>query len=179
MSSVAGVYAQALYDLTKENGASDAVLQQMHALDEGFRAEPDFIRLLCAANLTKAERCGILEDSFGGKIHRDLLSFLKILTEKGYMRHFSEICKAFAGLYNEEHGILEVRAVSAIALSQEQKQRLCQKLADITGKRISLISRVDPACLGGIRLDYDGKQVNDTLQHRLERIRSLLSETVL
>ena len=179
MSSVASVYAQALYGLKKEDGTAEAVLEQLAALDESFSQEPAFVRLLSAANISKAERCEILDKSFRGKIDLDLLSFMKILTEKGYMRHFSDCVKAFRQLYNEDNGILDVQAVSAVALTQQQKDRLCEKLAAITGKRISLQNCIDPACLGGIRLNYDGKQVDDTLQHRLSSIKALLSETVL
>ncbi len=179
MSSVATVYGQALYGLAKDNGQDAAVLQQMAALDESFRAEPEFIRLLCAANLTKAERCQIVDSSFRGRVEQCLLNFMKILTEKGYIRHFSQCCKVYRGLYNEDHGILEVRAVTATALTQQQFDRLRDKLAGLTGKVISLHNSIDPSCLGGVRLDYDGKRLDDTLQHRLDSMRSLLANTVL
>lgn len=179
MSNVATIYAQALYDLVKEEERTDAVLSQITALEESFSKEPNFIRLLGTANLTKAERCQVLDNSFRGRVDQNLLNFMKILTEKGYMRHFSDCRKAFLQLYNSDHGILEVKAVTAVALTQDQKQRLCEKLAAITGKTVSLHNSIDPACLGGIRLDYDGKRVDDTVQHRLDKIRTLLSDTVL
>jgi len=179
MSGAATVYSQALYGLAKDEGQEAAVLQQMTALAESFRAEPDYIRLLCAANLSKAERCEILDRSFRGKVTSNLLNFMKLLTEKGYMRHFLECCKVYRNLFNEDHGILEVTAVTATALTSAQTMRLQEKLAAITGKTISLQNSIDPACLGGVRLDYDGKRVDDTVQHRLDSIRALLSDTVL
>ena len=42
-----------------------------------------------------------------------------------------------------------------------------------------LTNRIDPSCLGGIRLDFDGKSVEDTLAHRLENLRHLLNNTIL
>ena len=179
MSGVGTVYGQALYGLAKDEGLDASVLRQMTALDEGFRAEPDYIRLLCAANLSKAERCKILDDSFRGKVEPCLLNFMKILTEKGYMRHFSDCRKTFGALYNEDHGILEVTAVTATALTEDQSRRLSEKLAGITGKTILLQNKLDPGVLGGVRLDYDGKRVDGTVQHRLDSIRNLLSSTVL
>lgn len=179
MSSVGTIYGQALYSLAKEEGLANAVLQQMTALDESFRAEPEFIRLLCAANLTKDQRCGIVDESFRGKVEQCLLNFMKLLTEKGYLRHFSDCCKVYREQYNVDHGILEVRAVTAAPLTEQQHDRLRDKLAGITGKTVALICSVDPQCLGGVRLDYDGKRLDDTLQHRLDNIRALLADTVL
>ena len=176
--SVATVYAAALFDLAVEEGKSREVLQQMQVLDGVFREEPDFIRLLCSANVPKTERCQIL-DSLRGKTEPCILNFMKLLTEKGYMRHFSACCKEYRALYNEANGILEVRAVSAVPLTSAQEDRLRGKLADMTGKEICLLCTVDETVLGGMRLDYDGKRLDDTLQHRLESIRSLLANTVL
>ena len=179
MSQVGTVYAQALYSLTKEDSCSEDVLKELAVLNESFSEEPKFLNLLSAPNLSKEERCGILDESFRGKVHPYVLNFLKILTQKGYMRSFSDCCKAYRRLYNEDHGILEVFAYTAIALSEEQKERLSQKLQAVTGKTVDLYNRVDPECLGGVRLDYDGKRVDDTVAHRLGSISALLKNTVL
>ena len=179
MSQVGTVYAQALYSLTKDEACSEAVLKELAVLNESFENEPKFLHLLSAPNLSKDERCGILDQSFRGKVHPYVLNFLKILTEKGYMRRFSDCCKAFRQLYNEDHGILEVFAYTAIPLNEDQKGRLSQKLQAVTGKTIDLCNRVDPGCLGGVRLDYDGKRVDDTVSHRLNDISALLKNTVL
>ena len=69
--------------------------------------------------------------------------------------------------------------MTAVPLTQAQSQRLSEKLASITGKTIELSNRVDPACMGGVRLNYDGKQLDDTVMHRLDAIGSLLRSTVL
>ena len=179
MSQVGTVYAQALYALTKDENCSEAVLQELMVLNASFEQEPKFLHLLTAPNLSKEERCGILDRSFREKVHPYVLNFLKILTEKGYMRRFSDCCKAFRQLYNEDHGILEVFAYTAIPLTDDQKERLSQKLQAVTGKTIDLINRVDPGCLGGVRLDYDGKRVDGTVEHRLSSISALLKNTVL
>ena len=179
MTSVGTVYAQALYSLAKDEGCSEAILKELAVLQESFAAEPDFPRLLAAPNLSKEERCAIVDSSFRDKVHPYLLNFMKILTEKGYMRHFADCCKAYRQEYNRDHGILEVTAVTALPLNEEQVDRLTEKLAKVTGKTIDLVNRIDPAVLGGVRLDYDGMRVDDTVSHRLASIGALLKNTVL
>lgn len=179
MTQIGMVYGQALYALAKEENLSDVVLEELKALSAGFSQEPDFLRLLSAPNLPKEERCRIVDSSFRGKVQPYVLNFLKLLTEKGYTRHFSECVDAYRDQYNQDHGILPVKAVTAVPLTPEQTEKLTVKLAKITGKSIELINQVDPGCLGGVRLDYDGKRVEDTVAHRLEAIRSMLKNTVL
>lgn len=179
MTGVGSVYGEALYTLAREEGLSQTILQQLKVLDSCFAAEPDFIRLLGAPNLPKAERCQILDQSFRGKIEPYLLNFLKILTEKGYMRHFSDCVGAYRELYNRDNGILPVTAVTAVPMTDKQVAALTMKLQQITGKRIELVSKLDPNVLGGMRLDYDGKRVDDTVAHRMDAVRNMLKNTVL
>lgn len=179
MTQIASVYGEAMYSLAKDNHLLDPILEEMNALKAGFEENPDFVRLLSTPNLSKEQRVSILDDSFSGKIQPYLLNFLKILTEKGYVSQFPGCCEAFRDLYNRDMGILPVTAVTAVPLSGEQTARLQEKLSDMTGRKIALSNRVDPQCLGGVRLDYDGKQLNDTIAHRFQAIRELLTDTVL
>ena len=179
MNRIGTVYGQGLYALAKEEGLDGTILEQLQVLESCFEAQPDFVKLLASYNLSKQERIGILEESFRGKVHDYVLNFLKLLTEKGYIRHFSACCRAYREQYHADNGILEVRAVSAMPLTEDQKHRLTDKLAGMTGKQITLICREDPAVLGGIRLNFDGKQVDGTVQSRLEAMSNLLKNTVL
>ena len=179
MTEVGNVYGESLYELAREEALTELIGEQLAVLQTVFQQEPDFIRLLSSPNLTKAERCQILDDSFRGKVHPYVLNFLKILTEKGYMRHFGDCCDAYTGHFDQDNGILRVTAVTAVALNKEQADRLTQKLTGITGKKIALKNRIDSTVLGGVRLDYDGQRLDDTVSHRMASIRDLLSKTVL
>ena len=54
-----------------------------------------------------------------------------------------------------------------------------KKLEQLTGKTIDLSCRVDPAVMGGVRLDYDGKRVDGTVRSRLDAVDKMLKNTVL
>lgn len=179
MTEVGSVYGQALYDLALEEALTKPVLDELEVLLLGFEAEPDFVRLLSTPTLTKQERCQILDQSFRGKVQPYVLNFLKILTEKGYMRHFSDCCTAYREQYYKDNDILLVKAVTAVPMTKEQLVKLTRKLGTITGKQIELRNQVDPDVLGGVRLDYDGKRLDDTVSHRLEAVRTMLKNTVL
>ena len=179
MTEVGNAYGLALYDLAKSEALTDRILKELDILRQSFEAEPEFLKLLGTPSLTKQERCRILDDSFRGRIQPYLLNFLKILTEKGYIRHFFHCCDAYRQQYNRDNGILPVTAVTAVAMTGSQQLRLKEKLEALTGKTVELHCRIDPNCMGGVRLDYDGKRVDDTVAHRLNGIRSVLKNTVL
>lgn len=179
MTEVATTYGQALYDLARDEGLSRQLLSELSALDQSLRGEPGFAQLLSAPNIPKDERIRILDHSLGGKVHPYVLNFLKILTERGYVKHFSGCCQMYRQQYNRDNGIVPVTAYTAVPLSDELRQKLTRKLSAVTGKTIELDCRIDPETLGGVRLDFDGKQVDGTIRRRLEDIRGILKNTVL
>ena len=179
MTQAGSVYGEALYSLALEGNLTDRILEELNVLNQCLTDEPEFIRLLSSPNLSKQERCTVLDDSFRGQVHPYVLNFMKILTEKGYMKYFSDCCKAYEEHYNLDNGILPVTAITAVALTGAQAEKLSEKLSRVTGKQVKLLQKVDPSVLGGVRLDYDGKRLDDTVSHRMDAIRGLLKDTVL
>ena len=179
MTQAANTYAQALYDLAKDEGLGKTILSELTVLKGVFTENPDYCKLLSTPDLPKQERCQILDEAFREKVHPYVLNFLKILTQKGYIRQFSRCCDAYRNFYNEDNGILVVKVVSAVELNSAQKEKLTGKLETTTGKQIDLQCSVDETMLGGLRLNYDGKQVDGTVKNRLDSIGKLLKNTVL
>ena len=179
MTEIANTYGQALYDLAKEENLTKDILSQLTVLKEVFKCEGSFVQLLCTPSIPKHERTQVLDDSLRASVHPYVLNFLKILTEKGYIKHFSDCCELFRQQYNADNGILAVTAVTKLPLSDELKKKLTDKISAVTGKTIDLVNKVDSEVLGGVRLDLDGKSVDGTVRARLDEIRSVLKNTVL
>ena len=44
----------------------------------------------------------------------------------------------------------------------------------MTGHPVELTTKTDPLCIGGVRLDIDGKRLDGTVRERLDAMRALL-----
>lgn len=179
MSDIGLAYGQALYGLARDESLSEPIFRQLQALQESFQAEPDFLRLLGLPDIPIQERCKILDGCFADKLHPYVLNFLKLLTEKRLARYFPDCVRTYREQFEVDHNILPVTAVTAVPLSADQVARLAEKLSRDTGKTAQVENRVDPSCLGGVRLDYDGKRVDGSVANRMESVRRLLKNTVL
>ena len=179
MTGAGCLYGQALYSLARDEGLAESVLNEITVLEESFSREPDFLRLLNSPNVPREERCTILDECFRGSVHSYVLNVLKLLMEKGHILQFRQCAETYRDLFYEENQILPVQATTAVALTAGQCDRLTEKLSGLTGKNVRLTNRVDPAVLGGVCLDYDGRRLNDTVAHRLDEIKGLLANTVL
>ena len=179
MSDIANHYAEALFDLAREAQALDDVLDDMQKISEAFVCTPALGRLLSSHEVSREEKRALLDNCFGGVVHTYVLSCLKLMTDQGRIGALERAAKRFKDMYNEEMGILTVRVTAAGPLSDEQRNKLIQKLEAMTQKRIELTMAIDEACLGGIRLEYGGVCTDDTIRHRLDELKRQLQSAAV
>ena len=178
MTKIGKIYGGALYELAAEEGLEAQMLEELEQVEQLFAAWPDYEKLLALPSVPKAQRCQALDEALRGRIQPYLLNFLKILTERGQIRALRDCRKEYRARYNAAHGILEATAVAAVPLSEAQKTALTEKLNRLTGKTVQLAVKVDPACLGGVRLEMGGAEFDGTVQARLDALRCSLAATV-
>ena len=179
MTQIAKNYADALYELARDEGLDEQIYAQLRELQALMEENPDYVRLLSAPNLPKPERLAALDEAFSGRVHPYLLHFLKLLCERGHIRELKDCAIQYRRRRNADLGILDAVAITAVPLRAELREKLRARLQALTGKQIELQYRVDPGVLGGIRLEYDGKALDGTIRSRLAGIEKTLSETVI
>ena len=178
MTEIARMYGGSLYDLAAEEGLETRILEELDAVADILKQDPEYLHQLSIPSIRKKERCALLDKAFEGA-HPYLVNFLKLLCEEDLLGELPGCLRAYQDRYNVDHNILEVTAVSAIALTAPSREKLLAKLQKMTGKNIVLTETVDPAVLGGLRLDMDGTRLDGTVQRHLERLRTEIDGAVL
>lgn len=179
MTQIAKNYADALYELARDEGLDEQIYAQLREIQALMEENPDYVRLLSAPNLPKPERLAALDEALSGRVHPYLLHFLKLLCERGHIRELKDCAIQYRRRRNADLGILDAVAITAVPLRAELREKLRARLQALTGKQIEMQYRVDPGVLGGIRLEYDGKALDGTVRSRLAGIEKTLSETVI
>ena len=175
MTEIARMYGGSLYDLAAEEGLDGRILEELDQAAALLKSNPEYLHLLSIPSIPKKERCGLLDEALRGRVHPYLLNFLKILCEKGTLRELPGCARAYRLRYNQAHGILEAAAVTAVPMTEDQTARLHEKLEAVTGKKIDLKTKVDPAVLGGIRLEIEGTELDGTVKNRLASLRNTIA----
>lgn len=179
MTQTARVYGGSLYELAVDEQLVEAIMEQMEQVREIFRENPDYMKLLCEPSLPKGERTGLVESAFGTQAERYLVNFIKILCERNILREYSGCCEEYRRRYNADHGIAEAVVTSAVVLSEDQMEALKQKLEKISGKKISLTQKKDPAVVGGLCVELEGRLLDGTVQSRLSGLSRKLNEIIV
>ena len=179
MTEYARVYGDSLYDLASEEKLTDAILEQMQEVKEIFRENPEYITLLSEPSIKKEERTDLIDKAFGEDTEKYLVNFLKILCEKNILREYEGCVEEFTKRYNADHGIIEAVVTSAVALSSDRKKALKEKLEKVSGKKVSLVTKVNPAVIAGIKVELEGVEMDGSVRGRIKDISKRLSDTII
>ena len=179
MTQTAQTYGESLYELARDEQLGGEILSQLQQVVSILQEHPQYVSLLSQPSVPKKERCGVLDESFRGQIHPYLLNFLKILTENRTISQLPGCEEAYRRRYNEDNGILEVTAVTAVPLTGALHEKLQARLAELTGKTIHLTNRIESDTLAGIRLELPGKHMDGTARSRLHDLQATLRNMVI
>lgn len=176
--STAVEYGNALYLVAEELGIVDAMERDTRTLAAALREQPKYLHLLDSPALSRKERERLIDEAIGSLDER-LTNLMKLLAASHSLHIMPKVLNAFEALSDERHGILRVEAISAVALTAEQADRLTERLQQRTGSTVILKNTVDPSVLGGIRLRGMGEQIDGTLRARLDGLESALEQMIV
>ena len=179
MTKTEQVYGGSLYELAREEGLTEQILEELQQLIALFDAEPDYWRFLDTRSIPKETRCAALDEALKGRVQPYLLNFLKILCENGTAGQLKGCAREYRRRYHEDHNIVEVRAITAIPMQERLQQALQTKLEAVLGKTVELTCKVDPACMGGVLLELPGRQLDGTVKHRLDALAASLKTAAM
>ncbi len=171
MTELAKEYGAGMYALAAEEKIEKDVLAEMGTLRRCFKEQPKFVRLLSNMSLSKEERLQIIDSTLRGQVNAYVLNFLKILCERGALSEFAGCEEAYRELYNQEHGVVEAHVTTGEKMSDDQRERLIEKLRQMTGKEVVLLEKIDPKVMGGVLQEMNGERYDNTVRHRLESVR--------
>ena len=174
MSNISRAYADALFEICIEENSLEEIMQQSAQLAEIMAANPEFVKLLNAPTVTKEEKTDLVDKVFSGKINKSLLNFIKVMVERKDTQEINASFADFEKLYNKHNNIEKATATTAVPMSDELKAKLVAKLNALTGKNVVLTNIVDPACLGGVILQFADVQYNDSVAGKLEILKNQL-----
>ena len=172
---VATRYAQALLDTARKAGVLDGVAESYAAVVELYDHRPDLASFLEGPQVADQEKVQLLDAIFGQKIEPVLLHFFHLLLAKGRIEHLIDIQAAFQELVEVDQGYVRARVVTAVPLPEDLERDLTAKLAALTGKKITLLKRVDPAVVGGVCVSMGDQVIDGTIQTNLTKMRAQLS----
>lgn len=174
MTQMSKEYGTALFMLACE---LDKVNEYSSALDtvlDVFNKNPEYVTFLSSPGIPMQERVDAVENALGAFLPEHVVSFIKILCERGRINAFADCVKEYRKLLDAANKVSVAKVKSPVALTEDEKERLKSKLEKINGNSVVLDCSIDESLMGGIVVEIDGKIVDGSLRRRLHEVKEVM-----
>lgn len=176
MTEISRGYASALFELACEQDCRQEFLDALNLIQKSFSSFPEYVGILSSPNIPLAERTGLVSSAFSGKVPEYVLSFTELMIEKGHIGMFGECLKEYEKLYRALSELSEARVVSAEELTEDEKQRLLEKLEKISGHRVEASYETDKSLIGGLVVYMDGRVIDGSIRSRIKDVKEVIGK---
>ena len=166
-------YAKALFELATND--LDVVQKDMNLIRKTFEASPELLKVLKDPTIGASKKLDIIKGVFSGKISDKSLQLIQLLGQKDRLDLLQDISRSFNELYKKHKGIREATVITAVELTDDLKQKIFQKIKELTGStEIKLTNKVDPSIIGGFILNIDDLRYDASISGKLAKLKSKL-----
>jgi F-type H+-transporting ATPase subunit delta len=174
-SGLAGRYANAVFELARDQKAVDAVSADLAGLRRAVEISPDLARLVrspvfSAEDHAKALKA-ILEKM---SAHSLTIKFVLLLAQKRRLFVLNQIITAYESLVAKSRGETEAEVTAARPLSDVETAELKAALKSALGKEPRLHSKIDPTLLGGLVVKVGSRMIDSSLRTKLDGLRAAM-----
>ena len=173
-------YARALFDIAlKEHGDLEQIESQLAAFVDVFTAHPTLAKvLLNPAVPVPRKQAVVVELTTRLQIAPVLTKLLALLAGRDRLVVLPDLLAAFADRLLDHRHVVRAEVTTATPLPAERAQEIERRLAGVTGKTVTVTSRVDPAIIGGVVARIGSTVYDASVTRQLEKMKERLVESV-
>ena len=172
---LAGRYANALFELARDQKAIDAVSADLASLRRALETSPDLARLVRSPVFSAADHAKALKailDKMGA--NPLTAKFVLLLAQKRRLFVLTQIIAAYERLVARARGETEAEVTAARALSEGEITELKSVLKSKLGKEPRLHAKIDPTLLGGLVVKVGSRMIDSSLRTKLDGLRAAM-----
>ena len=173
-NNVINEYAEALFALSMEEGEADSYYKDMTLVKGALDENPDYVSVLSSPALTKEEKSAIIDEAFSPFICENVLSFIKLLCERGHIEELSLCFEDYEKLYNNSKKIVVAEVTTAVPMSDAEKKKLISALKKRYGVNVELNCQVDSSILGGMIIKTEDSVTDGSLKTKIREIKDVI-----
>ncbi|MEU7894655.1 F0F1 ATP synthase subunit delta [Nonomuraea sp. NPDC049152] len=159
----------------ESEGRLDDVEDELFRFSRIVAANPNLRRTLADAAAPAEGKERLLKELLGGKVAPSSLRLITQLAVRPRGRSLEAGLEEYSRLVAAQRQRLVAVVRSAVALSDEQKQRLGAWLRTSYGRDVHVNVEVDPRVLGGFSVRIGDEIIDSTIAGRIEEVRRRLA----
>lgn len=178
VSGVAGRYAQALFDLARESGATDKVGADLASFETMIGESDDLRRFLRSPAIPTHEQVNALDGLCRrAGIAGTAADFLKLVAAKRRLFALADMIRDYHALNDAERNVARAEVTVAEPLKDAHVLALKDALARVAGSAdVNVHITVDPSLLGGMVVKLGSRMIDSSLRTKLNTMRTRMKE---
>jgi len=166
-------YAEAAFQLATRDDALDAYAE---GLDLAARELGDerIVAVLRNPARPLRQRIDLVERILAKRVPEQVVKLVGLLVERGKIERLPAVVGEYRRMLNEERGVVEALATTALPLTGDETSALQRKIAEMTGRTVDLRVDVDESLIGGLTVRVGDTLYDASVRGRLERLRERL-----
>jgi F-type H+-transporting ATPase subunit delta len=173
---IASRYSKSLIDLAVEKNKLEDIKADMELFSKVCEENRDFVLMLNNPILESLRKAAIIKKVFKGKVQEMTSLFFDIVSRKHRESVLPEMAKVFKQLYNEHKGIITAEVTTTFKLDDSLRSEVIKIVKEISNKEVELNEKVDEALIGGFLIRVGDKQIDETIQSKLNDLRRELTQ---
>lgn len=176
---VARVYANSLLNAVAADQAREVLEEFASFYDDVLLPNPQFEVLFCTAVTNQDQKQGMIDRIVAPHASKSFTNFLRVLAKHERTELLPLILSLAWEEFERRNGQKRVRLKSAAPLSQEQLDRITERLRNALSSEPILMPTVDADLLGGLVIQIDDTVYDGSLKTRLRELSQRLRERYL
>ena len=170
--SIARRYAKALLLIGIDEGNFERMGREVRTLAAAMRRSQELAQTLASPIFPRSEREKVLRallDRIGAT--KSVVNFTRLLLDRERVGVLPDISRELDAMIDARAGRVTAEVTSAAPLDDKQKTRLVKTLESLSGKKVDMTVREDPALLGGLVAKLGDVVYDGSLRTQPQRIR--------
>lgn len=169
MSQLSEAYARAFFDLAVENDSLEEVLDIFSGMADGLKDYPSF---LSHPKLSLSDKETIFKSVTD---HPLALHFLNLLARQDRLEYLTDIIDDLQQTVLKMKHVKTVHVHSKVKLNETQIKNIEALFQRQGANKVEIKIHLDDSLLGGIRLRYDDKVFDDSLEATYDTLQQMLN----
>ena len=166
-------YAQAAFELARDRDELEVWERDLRALAEAL-ASPQALAFVASRRVSAAANEAFLRRAVEEPAPL-VWNLVRLLAAKGRLALLPQIAEQFQALLDEHRGIAHAQVMTAVPMSEEERQALARRLSELTGKQVSLEVQEDAEILGGLVARIGDRLIDGSTRSKLRALKRRLA----
>jgi len=170
-------YARALLDVSVKEGTAERAEQDLTHFVELLNGHSDLHRALTSPAVPVTAKHAVVQDLLQRlSLSRPVEKLLLMLADRDRLMLVPDMLSVYRERLLDVQHVVRAEVTTAAPLEPDRSAELERRLADVTGRRVMMTTKVDPSLIGGVVTRIGSTVYDGSIATQLAKIRERLTE---